>query len=96
MLLLALLVDVGPVEDLILGELAVGDRPKRGSRQVQVVAAGQAEVVLGDRLLRLLGLGDLRLGRVVELAGRVAPRPEVVLVEDDGVPLDEVNDLVVL
>src|SRR3546814_5508982 len=73
----------GPVEDLVLGELAVGDRAERRARQVQVMRRPQSEVIVGDAVLRLLALGQCFLGRVVQVPGGIAPGTEVVLVDDD-------------
>src|SRR3546814_3572200 len=84
-----LLVDVGPVEDLVLGELAVGDRAERRARQVQVMRRRQSEVIVGDAVLRLLALGQCFLGRVVQVPGGIAPGTEVVLVDDDAIPVDQ-------
>ena len=56
----------------------------------------EPEVLLGHLLVGLLLLGQLLVGRVVELASAVAPGAEVVLVEDDAVPVDQVDRLVVV
>src|SRR3546814_15305899 len=72
---------LGPVEDLVLGELAVGDRAERRARQVQVMRRRQSEVIVGDAVLRLLALGQCFLGRVVQVPGGIAPGTEVVLVD---------------
>ena len=63
--------------------------------QVQVVRGRQAEVLLGDPSSgSSASASSLSVG-VVEVAGGVAPGAEVVLVEDDAVPVDEVDRLVV-
>ena len=106
----ALLVGVGPVEDLLLDELARRERLERGSRQVQVGAGGdwqevvlvvaelveflveghEAVVVLGGQLLLL----DLLVLALEQLFSGLSPSAEVVLVEDDEVPVGGVDPLV--
>src|SRR3546814_19917761 len=79
----------------LLGELAVGDRAERRARQVQVMRRRQSEVIVGDAVLRLLALGQCFLGRVVQVPGGIAPGTEVVLVDDDTIPVDQMDRLVV-
>src|SRR3546814_18855945 len=79
----------------LLGELAVGDRAERRARQVQVLRRRQSEVIVGDAVLRLLALGQCFLGRVVQVPGGLAPGTEVVLVDDDAIPVDQLDRLAV-
>src|SRR3546814_21189723 len=55
----------------------------------------QSEVIVGDAVLRLLALGQCFLGRVVQVPGGIAPGTEVVLVDDDAIPVDQMDRLVV-
>ena len=103
LLLGALLVGVGPVEDLLLDELTGGQRLERGARQVQVRLGGDRQelrLILSQHVEFLveplevgveLGL-ELLLGLglvfpLEQLFGAVAPRPEVVLVKHHQVPV---------
>src|SRR3546814_19260480 len=55
----------------------------------------QSEVIVGDAVLRLLALGQCFLGRVVQVPGGIAPGTEVVLVDDDAIPVEQMDRLVV-
>ena len=74
--LLALFVDVGPVEDLILVILAVGDRSERGARQVQVEPGLQAEICVGDDLVFVLGKVEQPLFPALVFIVQPAPRDD--------------------
>jgi hypothetical protein len=106
----ALLVGVGPVEDLLLDELTGCQRLERRARQVQVGAGSdRQEVVLvvaelvkllveGHEAVVVLGgqflLLDLLVLTLEQLLGRLSPGTEVVLVEDHEVPVGGVDPLV--
>ncbi len=110
LLLGALLVGVRPVEDLLLDELARGQRPERRAGEVEVRLGrdGQelglllrelAEVFVhllqaGGVLELGLLLGDRLLLALEQLLGGVAPRAEVVFVEDHEVPVHLVEPFV--
>ena len=110
LLLGALLVGVGPVEDLLLDELARRERLERRAREVEVgpgrdrqevgLVAGQLVELLVELVEHrgVLGfellLGDLDVLALEQLLGVVAPGAEVVLVEDHEVPVDPVQPLV--
>ena len=94
----SLLIGVGPVEDLLLDELARRQRPERRAGEIEVrprsdrqevdLLLGQLTEVFVDALqvagvLQLgLLLGDGIVLALEQLLGRVTPRSEVVLVED--------------
>ena len=94
--LAALLVGVGPVEDLLLDELAGVERAERRAREVEVEARLDGQPGLVELVARgvraVLDHVIVLLGE--EALGGVAPRAEVVLVEDDHVPVLEVHPLV--
>ena len=103
LLLGALFVGVCPVEDLLLDELAVGDRAERCARQEQVRARGDGQEIrvalfealvdqLGDRVHVVVLLALVLL--LEQFAGAVSPSTEVVFVEDDQIPVDRMNPLV--
>ena len=110
LLLGALLVGVGPVEDLLLDELARGQRPERRAGEVEVRLGGdRQELGLLLRELAEVFVHVLQVGGVLELGlllgdrlvlaleqflRGVAPRAEVVLVEDDEIPVDVVEPFV--
>ena len=109
-LLGALLVSVGPVEDLLLDKLARGQRPERRAREVEVRLGGDRQEL--DLLLRefaevfvhifqaaaVLELGLLLRDRVLlaleQFLRGLAPCAEVVFVEHHEVPLDLVEPFV--
>ncbi len=107
----ALLVGVGPVEDLLLDEAALLEHLERRTGEVEVGVRpdGHEGVLLAAALLELFGEGALGIRelerllllahRVVlaleELLGRIPPRSEVVLVEDDEVPGELIEPLMV-
>ena len=110
LLLGALLVGVGPVEDLLLDELARGQRLERRAGEVEVglgrdgqelglLLREHAEVLVhllqagGVFELGLL-LGDRLFLALEQFLGGVAPRAEVVFVEDDEVPVHRVQPFV--
>ena len=106
----ALLVGVGPVEDLLLDELTGCQRLERRARQIQVGAGGdrQEVVLIVAELVKLLIEGheaivvlrgqflllDLLVLTLEQLLGRLTPRTEVVLIENHKVPVGGVNPLV--
>ena len=92
-----LLVGVGPVEDLLLDELAGVERPEGRAREKEVVASHDGQVALVD-LVSGVDVADpcvdvlLRVPLVLvllleERLGVLVPGAEVVLVEDDEVPV---------
>ena len=106
----SLFVGVGPVEDLLLDELARRQGFEGGAGEVQVGAGGDGEEVrlsageFVESLSELVEHGrvfgrDFLLGRVVvlpleQLLGVLPPGAEVVFVEDDEVPVDPVQPFV--
>ena len=110
LLLGALLVGVRPVEDLLLDELAGGQRLERRAGEVEVRLGRDGQEL--DLLLRELAevfvhlfqaggvfelgllLGDRLLLALEQLLGGLAPRAEVVFVEDHEVPLHLVEPFV--
>ena len=87
-----LFVRVGPVEDLLLDELARVEGAERRARQEQEVLGddrqpGLVLFVAGDLDILVDGLLVVLANRGEELARGVSPRAEVVLVEDDEVPV---------
>ena len=105
-----LLVGVGPIKNLLLDELARGQRFERGPRQIQVGLGGDGQILaLAHRIVvqilvdaaemhgvleRGLLFGDGFVLALEQLFGRVAPRAEVVLVEDHQIPVNRVHPLV--
>ena len=105
-----LLVGVGPIKNLLLDELACGQRFERGPRQIQVGLGGDGQILaLAHRIVvqilvdaaemhgvleRGLLFGDGFVLALEQLFGRVAPRAEVVLVEDHQIPVNRVHPLV--
>ena len=106
----ALLIGVGPVEDLLLDKLTGCQRLEWRARQVQVGAGGdRQEVVLvvaefvkllvesHEAVVVLRGqflLLDFLVLALEQLLGGLSPRTEVVFIEDDEVPVGGVDPLV--
>jgi hypothetical protein len=110
LLLGALLVGVGPVEDLLLDELARGQRLERRAGEVEVGLGGDGQELglllreLAEVFVHVLQaggvfelgllLGDRLLLALEQLLGGLAPRAEVVFVEDHQVPVHRVQPFV--
>ena len=106
----SLFIGVRPVEDLLFDELACGQRPEWCAREVEVGLGGDREEralwfrQLGEVLIDLfqagrvleprLFLGDSVVLALEQLLCCLAPRAEVVLIEDDKVTVDGVEPFV--
>ncbi len=105
-----LFIGIGPVENLLLDELAGGKRLERGAGQIEIGPRGdRQELGLAFRqnaqilvhVLKVGGvfetgflLGDGGIFALEKFLGRLAPRAEMVFIEHDQIPICRVDPFV--